>query len=210
MSNWFGATISLSFLREATLEHDFDAIEKKRAAEIYAAVRSMDMEIGNSPKSMDVVPEVPPRERDLRHSEVRMLCKPPGYATVRNFTSSTIAASSSRLSRAHDLGSGSPELPTTWAITPRYGGLIFTLVAVAKWIMALSGLKGSNCLQPSLVDGSAAGTFHRAEVWGWTCAPLSDVSCLWLVRSSHACRPDGKSATFCHLRGSVANRSTLE
>ena len=25
----------------------------------------------------------------------------------------------------------------------------------------------------------------------------------------HACRPDGKSATFCHRRGSVANRSTL-
>jgi hypothetical protein len=25
----------------------------------------------------------------------------------------------------------------------------------------------------------------------------------------HACRPDGKSGTFCHRRGSVANRSTL-
>lgn len=85
-----------------------------------------------------------------------------------------------------------------------FRGLIFTLVAVAKWIMALSGLrKGSNCcaflpakLQPSPVDGSAAGIFHRAEVGGWTCAPLLEVSCLWLVRSSHACRPDGKCATF--------------
>lgn len=77
--------------------------------------------------------------------------------------------------------------------------------------MALSGpLQGSNCcafppakLQPSLVDGSAAGIFHRAEVGGWTCAPLSDVSCLWLVRSSHACRPRREvchflpSAWFC-------------
>ncbi len=84
------------------------------------------------------------------------------------------------------------------------GGLIFTLVAVAKWSVALSRpVKGSNCcafppakLQPSVVDGSAAGIFHRAEVGGWICAPLSDVSCSWLVRSSHACRPDGKVRNF--------------
>lgn len=162
----------------------------KRPPEIYAAVHSMDMEIGNSLESMDVVPEVPPRERDLRHSEVRMLCKPPGCATIRQehhlIDYRGFALLSFHLSRAHELGSGSTESPTTWAITPRYRGLIFTLVAVAKWRMALSGLlKGSNCcafpsatLQPSLVDGSAAGIFHRAEVGVWTCAPLSDVSCL--------------------------------
>jgi hypothetical protein len=28
LSNWFAAAISLSFLHEATLEHDFDAFEK--------------------------------------------------------------------------------------------------------------------------------------------------------------------------------------
>lgn len=197
---------------------------------MYAAVHSIDMEIGNSLKFMGVVPDAPPKREKrgpfgIRRSEcyVSLLAVQPsgtspqciidyrGFAPLQYPFASPVLMVLARVPPNHQQRGQSPR-------GTEYRGLIFSPVALAKWIMALSGLlQGSNCcaflpakLQPSPVDGSAAGIFHRAEVGGWTCAPLLDVSCLWLVRSSHACRPDGKCATFCRRRGSVANRSTLE
>jgi hypothetical protein len=78
---------------------------------------------------------------------------------------------------------------------------------------------GSNCCaftpakpQPSLMDGSAAGIFHRAEVGGCTCSPFSDVSCVWLARSRHALPTRREVCNFLPstwFRGAVANRSTF-